>query len=506
MEVESTKAPDVRQLQNHLRADQFELLKTSIAKFIRLNDDPSVSVSEVKSSRTIITKLLSRYADENTESVAKIERSLAENEENSLKLIETMNEIKVSLEENDGLLKSHYNQYNIDSHLPAYRYDQLEIHIGTLQKHFNEITKLRNARMSLQQQLQLRKQDAYEITLGDSPLENDLINRRNNSSEIALFKGSFIMSYTDQSIEAKHKKDGNNNNTIVMIPDDNQVIVPIDNVVSKKPRTQGPGIEPPPKKMLAESIDPVQCIYRKSANTLVKFIPPNLAMFYIEMENIDGFVKIIEPRNLDEFPVDTYEICTDMNPTDKVTQLTLSDNIHGLPIDGNHMEKFCILYELLHTLQAAYKENGFRYNRRNYDTLKYERVVNDRSYEAGKILCSSKKKVLITDLSRSKKELTPSKRGRLDARDVTLFLALIRQLRIPNFTHKIIALLTKPVVPLIVDFTENKKPKDKKKKQGKKKDGEKKDKKGKKEKKDQYIRFDAFINAIGDAWLDHNFQ
>jgi hypothetical protein len=513
MEVEPSnnnnnkKKPDILQLQKHLRPDQFQQLQTSFAKFIKLNDDPSVSLTEVKSSRTFFLKLLSHYSNQNSDNIDRVKVSLDENERNAFKSTEAIGEIKTNLKENKKQLLVQYERYTKDSYLLASHHDQLKVHLDKLNTHYKVITELKEQIIELQQEKQLRKREYSDIKLQYTILEKSLTDYSNNNIEIALFKSLFSISYTDdQVIEDRHNSKGD---SITMIPDDDVYVV----TSNKRPRTTGPGIDLPPTKLLAEAIDPTQCIYRKDADTLVKILPENSAttFLYFEMSALDGFVKIIDSHNENEFPVDTYEICPDMKPANRVTLLTLSDNIHGIPVgsDGNHMEKFCILYELLDTLQTAYKENRFRYNTSDYNTLKYEKVEKTRPYEneKGKILCSSKKKVLITDLSKSFKELKPtSKKARLDANDVALFQSLIRQLRIPNFTHKIIGLLSKaPTDPLIGDFTKSFKAAIKKEKKKKKKIKKSNNAADDNSKKESYIRFDRFINAIGDAWLNHNF-
>jgi len=86
----------------------------------------------------------------------------------------------------------------------------------------------------------------------------------------------------------------------------------------------------------------------------------------------------------------------------------------------------------------------------------------------------------------------------LNADDAALFGRLIRQLYIPNFSHKLIGLLPPNAIKSLILPVDGESQKVVKKRKNKKETK-------KKTKKTKLITFNKFIDAIADAWENQDF-
>ncbi len=524
-------------LRDRLSPEQFRALYLLISKFGTDYINPAINVEDVKSERDKILKLLMKYKRNEEGKLSPFAQPLVTKEERINELVLAIEKNSSKLKEFESLWVDNIAKFNEHNKKDVSNVQDVKDHYNRTLETYNAIIGLRESIITLQRSITQDEDDLDLLRLQQISLEKKESLVLSNMEAISSFIELFKIAYSDKKISAitrttkKSKNpertddrktsgtsdgDGgsggsaNNNNNDNIITDD------VDNTVSKKPRRRGPNDRLPNPQLIGQAIDAEQCIYMKDEKTLVKIIPAgtNKAMLYIEMSVIPGFLSIEDTHTEDNFPTDRYELCPDMSKKDKYVLLETTDRIHNLPLNGNINERFCIVYELLQSLKMAHDQFGFRYNKKDSDTLKYKLVTGqERVYADGRVLCTSDKRVIISDLSKATKSMINNTtvgnsgkkkkhnaRATLEASDVALFERLLRQLYIPNFTHKLIGLLSSTSASGLIHDIDVTTKKLAPKSSDNKRDSDKKEKKQKK-----FITFDKFIDAIGDTWNNQDF-
>lgn len=511
---------DLDEVGKHLSSEQRKALFELSLQFDVGYNDLKINADTVKKYRDKIIVFLQKCIRVEDDQLLPLYQPLVTNEEKTNELVQSIDENTRKFGQLDvdmGAAVLKYNEHNEKKR--AYKFSEIDNHYRETQKIYNEIVGLRELAITLETSiLHDRRSLENTITQGTS-LEQKESEIRTHMKGISDFIELFKINYSDEKIQSKKsskktknpgkEKDAGNTKggDDIIIDDDYEGGG--DNIITKKPRKRGPNDRPPNPQLIGQAVDADQCIYRKDAKTLVKIISDGSkkTMLYMEMSVIPGFLTIDDTHTEDNFPVDRYELCPDMSKKDRYVLLETSDNLHSLPLDGNRNERFCILYELLQSLKMGYDLNGFRLNMKKFNTLKYKSVDGNtdvRLYDKDRIKCTSNKRVIISDLSsatenrESAKKKKKSKEARLNADDAALFGRLIRQLYIPNFSHKLIGLLPPNAIKTFILPVDGESQKVVKKRKNKKETK-------KKTKKTKLITFNKFIEAIADAWENQDF-
>lgn len=521
---------DVENLRDHLTPEQLKSLSGLSLEFDIAFNNPKTGADTVKKLRDAIISLLKNYHNNENDQLSQLIQPHLTNDEELNVLISTLADNKEKFKQFEKDMEESTTKFNEHNKIEAYSFPNIDKHYRETQKNYNVIVGLRELGNTLHNSILQDERSLETMKLQGTSLDRKESVFRNNMAAITSFIEKFKIAYSNQKIQSsrqskKTKKPGTKDANDIPITnggggggDDDDIIIDTgnndsDNVITKKPRKRGPNDAVPNPQLIGQAVDAEQCIYRKDARTLVKIIPAGSGdiLLYVEMSDVVGFVDVEDTHTEDNFPVDRYELCPDMSKKEKYVLLEISDNLFNLQLNGNRNERFCIIYELLQSLRIAHGANGFRYNTKKTNTLKFKNIsVDPRTYDGGRIKCTSGKRVMISDLTAATidRSLAKSKGAELDATDVVLFENLIRQLDIPNFTHKLLGLLVpvKMTKSFIVNIDmETKKVVKKKKKSKAATEKNKKSNKKEKKKVTQYITFDKFIDAISDAWENQDF-
>lgn len=513
---------DIDELRKHMHPEQFKQLIELTGQFDISFNDPNTDADTIKKQRDNIITLLRNHYENEEKQIATLGQPLAKNEKKISKLVLSIEDSEQKLMKCESDMRASILKFN-EHNEKKVKLSNVDNHYRETQKTYNEIVGLRELSITLETSKLHDQQSLDNMKNLGTSLEKKEIIIRNNMEAISSFTEAFKISYSDEKIQStrkskKKKKNSGKEGDLIRNPSDDDdsvdnILMVEDNrnnnnnkdkeeddnnTTNKKRRLEKPSDEllPPNPQLIGQAVDADQCIYRKDAQTLVKIVPVSTKkiLLYQEMSVVDeGFLSIDDTHTENKFPVDRYQLCPDLNKDEAYVLLETSKNIHNLPLDGNRNEKFCIIYELLNTLKVAHDQNGFRYNMKKPNTLKYVIADEARLYADKRMKCTSNKRVIISDLSEAtiNRNEDKSKEARLNAADIALFENLLRQLYIPNFTHKLIGLLSPtPITSMIIAVDMETKKSMKQKTTKKKKNN---------------ITFKEFIDAIGDAWEAQDF-
>ena len=216
----------------------------------------------------------------------------------------------------------------------------------------------------------------------------------------------------------------------------------------KESREEAPRSRKKPRADAHELVSDALCLYRQSQDRMVKFIARDDALLQLYEQlagaatTAGGFVTIRRTERLDASQSDQWQLCPHMRQQgailmeiDALQPLFASD---GSLVTTKHADRFAVLYELVHYMQqAAQQLQGFQYNQRDVTRLMWQMRPQPRKY--GQLSCVSKMGVVMLELSEAR--VQQSDPLYLESVDYALFTELARTLTLPNFTHKLLALL-----------------------------------------------------------------
>ena len=216
----------------------------------------------------------------------------------------------------------------------------------------------------------------------------------------------------------------------------------------KEGREEAPRSKKKPRSDAHDLVDGALCLYRQGSDRMVKFIARDdtLLQLYEQLASASttagGFISVRRVERIGASQASQWQLCPHMSQqgailleTDALQPLFASD---GTPAATKHADRFAVLYELVYYMQqAALQLQGFQYNQRDAKRLMWVARQQPRKY--GQLVCASKMGVVMVELGEAR--VQESDPLYLEAVDYTLFTELVRALPLPNFTHKMLALL-----------------------------------------------------------------
>ncbi len=208
----------------------------------------------------------------------------------------------------------------------------------------------------------------------------------------------------------------------------------------KEGREEAPRVRKRPRTLALELLSAPLCLYQEGAHQF-KFILPDdrLLRLYSRLAKNEttrsGFAPLKRAQRVEAEQAQRLALCPELSEGAYLLETEGVRLFDGAPL--KHVERFCLLYELVYyQQQAATLLNGFHYGARDATHLCWIARPQSRHYD--KLVCASHRGVIMLDLSYAR---VGAGSLYLEDDDYVLFTELARAQPVPNFTHKLLALL-----------------------------------------------------------------